>query len=156
MTDDTITFNVSSPPSANRLWRNVPGMKRPVLDEKYAAWLRTAAWEVQMQIRGITPIACRYDAVYHVPVSRRDTDNWAKGIGDLCQRVGIVTNDGNLRNLLVQPQAGRTDCWVVLTPVPSEPGVRKAAKAKRAPGVRKARPDPKKTQAWARIQAGLR
>lgn len=124
-----ILINVPPPPSANRLWRNVPGMKRPVLDQKYAKWRHDAAWLVKIQIADhhFMLVECRFDLELHVPISRRDTDNWTKALADLAQHAGLVSNDGNMRRVLVIPEK-RVDCLIAITPLPDEPGVRKAAK----------------------------
>jgi hypothetical protein len=39
----TIVLTLSCPPSANRIWRKVPGFKRPLLSEEYRAWITSAA-----------------------------------------------------------------------------------------------------------------
>lgn len=116
------------PPSLNALWITIPGKKR-VRSPEYSAWLRDAGWEVRQQMVGVPRIDCRYNLEIQVPVSRRDTGNWEKPIGDLLQAVGCVSNDGNLHRLTVLPVAGRTDCAVALTPLPEMDGIRAPAKA---------------------------
>lgn len=126
---EPLVLTLSSPPSLNKLWISIPGKKR-IRSPEYRAWLVSAGWEVKRQIVGMAPIACRYDAVVQVPVSRRDSDNWFKAIGDLLESVGVVTNDGNLHQLTITPTPGRTDCAVEITPLPGLGSVRKATRAR--------------------------
>lgn len=75
-----------------------------------------AGWEVRAQYVGKLPIESRFDMEIYVPVSKRDTGNWEKAISDLLQSVGVITNDGNMRKLMVEP-VERDDCMVVIKPV---------------------------------------
>lgn len=125
----TIIFSVPKPPSTNKLWRSVPGKKTRVLSSEYASWKTSAGWEAKRQLVGAVPIECRFDADISVPISRRDTDNWAKPLMDLCQHIGIVTNDGNMNRITVVPSE-RDDCSIALTPRPDLDGIRKKAKAR--------------------------
>lgn len=129
-----VSVTMSRPPSTNKLWARGPGGRR-VRSEAYRDWLIAAGWEVKMQIVGMEPIACRFDLTIEVPISRRDTDNWAKPVGDLCQRVGIVTNDGNVHQVTITPVA-RDNVMAAFWLLPDMEGVRKAAKV-RPPGTRK-------------------
>lgn len=133
MADVPVTINVPKPPSANRLWRSVPGRKRPILNPDYAEWKKTAGWLVKMQIVGVPRIDCRFDVEISVPVSRRDTDNWTKPLLDLCQHVGLVSNDGNMHQVTVTPMV-RDDCVVRLLPRPDIGAVRKPARSGGKPG----------------------
>jgi Holliday junction resolvase RusA-like endonuclease len=148
----TIIITVPTPPSANRIWRNVPGMKRPVLDRTYAKWLETAGWEARMQAVGAPRIDCRFDARIEVPISRRDTDNWAKPLMDLMEHVSIVSNDGNMNVVTVTP-VDRADCLVALTVRPDLGGVRTVSTRKKRTGGPKAKPTRKRLDAIARIRA---
>lgn len=130
------------PPSTNKLWARAPGGKR-VRSKEYTAWLIEAGWEVKRQIVGMTPLACRFNLTIEVPISRRDTDNWAKPIGDLCQHVGVVTNDGNVHRITITP-VDRVDCMAAFWSLPemgsvrltARPGrVRTAWKPKNKPGL---------------------
>jgi crossover junction endodeoxyribonuclease RusA len=110
----TIVLTLPIPPSANRLWRNVPGMKRPVLDTEYARWKLAAGWEAKMQLVGVPGILGAFRAVIEVPAkSRRDLDNWAKAIFDLAQSCGAVRNDKGNRGMSVVP-ANRDDVMLAL------------------------------------------
>ena len=136
-----IVVAVPNPPSANRLWRMVPGMRRPVLDRDYAAWLASAAWLAKIQNPGAPRVDCRFDVSIRVPISRRDTDNWAKALMDLLQKAGIVSNDGNMNNVQIAPEA-RADCEITLIERPDLGAIRKPAKPKRVGGGPPARPKP--------------
>lgn len=135
MTDPrpAIVITVPRPPSANRMWRTVPGMKRPVLNRDYAEWLQAAGWEARRQAVGMECITCRFDVVLSVPISRRDTDNWAKPLMDLMQHVHIVSNDGNMHRIITEPME-RDDCSVALFLRPDLGGVRAEAKARKKTG----------------------
>jgi hypothetical protein len=79
-------------------------------------------------------VDCRFHCLIEVPVSRRDTDNWVKATLDLCETVGLISNDGNLAELIVRPVAGRDDVMVALWCLPLMGAVRKAAKPRGAKG----------------------
>lgn len=128
MSEAPIILTIPKPPSLNKLWITVPGRRRARSPE-YSQWLRAAGWDVRRQMIGIRPIECRYDMEIHVPISRRDTGNWEKPIGDLLEACGVVTNDGNVHRLTVLPLA-RDDCAVCLTPLPEMDGIRKASPPK--------------------------
>lgn len=125
--DRPIILTIPNPPSLNKLWARKGGGGR-TKSREYRAWLTAAGWEVRRQAVGMVPLACRYDMTINVPISRRDTGNWEKPIGDLLQAVGVVTNDGNIHALIVCPMA-RNDCMVALTPLPDMGGVRKPARS---------------------------
>lgn len=113
---------VPVPPSLNKLWISTAHgrVRSPV----YRTWAKSAGWEVLRQTVGLQTVTCRYNMEIRVPVSRRDTGNWEKAIGDLLESVGIVSNDGNVHSLLVTPME-RTDCMVALWLLPEMGGVRK-------------------------------
>ena len=82
-------------------------------------------------LSGTPPIDCRFNALIEVPVSRRDSDNWAKATLDLLEDVGALTNDGNLHELTIRPTT-RNDVMVALWCLPEMDGVRKQAPPRRA------------------------
>ena len=112
-------------PSLNKLWIRGSGKAR-VRSPEYRAWLLVAGWEVRRQIVGALPIDCRFNVIIEVPVSRRDSDNWAKATMDLCEHVGLLTNDGNAFEIVIRPRP-RTDVMVALWCLPAMDGVRKQA-----------------------------
>jgi len=151
--EHAIIIYMPRPPSLNKLWISVPGKKR-VRSPAYNAWATTAGWEVKRQIVGMAPIACRFNLTIHVPISRRDTGNWEKAIGDLLQTVGVVTNDGNVHELIVRPME-RDDCLVALEPLPEMGGVRAPTKLGRPPMKRKEKTPAAKVRASERVRAGV-
>ena len=109
-----IVLHLPIPPSANRIWRKVPGRRKPTLSEEYRAWLTEAGWIAKMQIAGIPMILGAFRAEVEVPIkSRRDRDNWTKPLFDLCQKAGAVRNDRGLGTYTVTP-TDRLDCMVAL------------------------------------------
>lgn len=127
-TVSTVSFTITNPPSLNKLWAHVthvPGKGR-VRSKEYNAWVSLAGWELKIQMVGIPMICCRYNMELHVPISRRDTGNWEKAISDACQKVGVVSNDGNVHELRVVPSE-RSNCLVKLTLLPSMGGIRSQA-----------------------------
>lgn len=126
MSDFIIT--VPPPPSANKLWRSIPGKPR-VRSQEYAAWIAVAGWEVRRQMVGVPPIDCRFNVSIQVPVSRRDSDNWVKPLLDICEKAGVVTNDGNMHTVQVEP-VDRTDCAIAITLLPDMGGVRQAPRVR--------------------------
>lgn len=121
----TIVLNLPPPPSANRIWRKVPGARRPTLSDEYRKWIEHAGWYARTQLVGVPTIVGTFNASVAVPSkSRRDRDNWTKPLFDLCQRVGAVRNDSGLRSYTVYAE-DRPDCMVALFdlggPAVSEP-----------------------------------
>ena len=122
----TIVIIMSAwPPSTNKLWSQPPGRKR-VRSKEYNQWLLHTGWEVRRQMAGIAPIDCRFNVRIEVPISRRDTGNWEKPIMDLCEQVGVVTNDGNANEVLIVP-GDRANCMAAFWPLPKMDNVRKSA-----------------------------
>jgi Holliday junction resolvase RusA-like endonuclease len=121
-------------PSLNALWIRAPGQPR-VRSPAYRAWAFSAGWELRRQLCGIPPVDCRFNALIEVPISRRDSDNWAKATLDLCETVGLISNDGNLHELIVRPVA-REDVMVAIWALPEMGAVRRAAKPRGAKGAK--------------------
>src|SRR4051812_32222866 len=95
------TLTLPYPPSANRLWRNVPG-KGTLKSAAYRAWISKATGEIMIQrgkpVRGayrLTIVAVRPD------LRARDIDNLAKPVGDLMASAGIVQNDSMAQSVFV-------------------------------------------------------
>jgi Holliday junction resolvase RusA-like endonuclease len=114
-------------PSLNALWVRAPGKPR-VRSEAYRDWARAAGWDVKRQLVGAAPIDCRFNCLIEVPITRRDSDNWSKAVLDLCETVGLITNDGNACEITIRPVA-REDVMVALWVLPEMGGVRKPAAA---------------------------
>ena len=112
----TIILTVPCPPSANRMFqRRLTKKGKRNLTPEYKAWRDEAGWLARMQIMGAQPIDCRFNAAIEVPISRKDTDNHIKPLMDLCQLVHVITNDGNMHQVVITP-TDRTDCLIALTP----------------------------------------
>lgn len=102
-----ITLDLPLPPSANRIWRYVPGSTRTVLSEAYQDWKRAADQFAQYQlgaghrepISGPFAVTITLDRKRH---GRGDPDNRIKGALDYLQRAGVVANDKYLERLTLQ------------------------------------------------------
>ena len=116
-------------PSTNALWETGVGKAR-VRTAKYSEWILSAGWDVRRQMAGTPIIDCRFNCVIEVPVSRRDTGNWEKAVLDLLEHVGVVTNDGNVHEIIIRP-VERDDVMVGLWCLPGMSAVRKQAAARR-------------------------
>jgi len=110
----TIILQLPPPPSLNALWSTPPGFRRRVRSPEYSEWILRAGWELRRQVVGCPPIEGSFNATLTVPASsRRDLDNWAKAIFDLCQSCGVVNNDRGLKYFSVST-APRSDVLVLL------------------------------------------
>ena len=133
------------------MWRVVPGRKKPVLDHAYAAWIKAAAWEVKMQAVDAPRIDGRFDVRIEVPISRRDTDNWAKPLMDLMQHAGVISNDGNMNVVTITPM-DREDCSVALFERPDLGNVRAPSKARKRTGGPAPKPSRRRLDALAAVR----
>lgn len=143
------------PPSANRMFRrSLTRTGRRDLTPEYKAWRDAAGWEVRRQMVGAPIIACRFNVVIEVPISRKDTDNHAKPLLDICQNCGAISNDGNQHSLTVTP-ADRSDVMVAFYRLPEMNGIRPPYIP---PAARKSQPKAtvKKHRITAARLAGLR
>ena len=121
---------MSRPPSTNALWTRGIGKPR-VRSRPYSEWIQSAGWDVRRQMVGAEPIDCRFNCLIEVPISRRDSGNWEKPALDLLEHVGVVTNDGNVNEIIIRPVA-RDDVMVALWCLPEMGAVRKQAPPRRA------------------------
>ena len=87
-----------------------------------------AGWDAALT-GGVRPIDCRFNCVIEVPITRRDTDNWSKATLDLCESVGLMSNDGNVAELIVRP-VQREDVMVAIWCLPEMGEIRKQAAAR--------------------------
>jgi Holliday junction resolvase RusA-like endonuclease len=118
---------MSRPPSTNKLWIRAPGKPR-VRSPEYSQWLVSAGWDVRRQLVGVPPVDCRFNCLIEVPISRRDTGNFEKPAMDLCEHVGLITNDGNAHEITIRP-VPREDVMVALWVLPEMGAVRRPAAA---------------------------
>jgi Holliday junction resolvase RusA-like endonuclease len=125
-------------PSLNALWVRAPGKPR-VRSEAYRDWARAAGWDVKRQLVGVPPVDCRFNVLIEVPITRRDTGNWEKAVMDLCESVGLVTNDGNACEITIRP-VPREDVMVALWVLPEMGSVRKPATPRVRPVTRRHAP----------------
>lgn len=87
----TLTLDLPMPPSANKIWRFVPGMAHPLKSKLYRQWLDEAGNEMMAQRRGrFVPGDFAID-IAQSKGRRRDLDNGIKAILDLVK--GVVTED---------------------------------------------------------------
>lgn len=128
-----LILTIPCPPSGNRMNRIRPGMKRPTRAPEYRKWLDVAGWEVRRQVVGLAPLDIRFDVEIHVPISRRDTDNWNKPLLDVCEHAGAITNDGN-QNIVTTIPMQRTDCMIAFYPRADLGAIRKKTKRKKGNG----------------------
>lgn len=76
-----ITVSLPYPPSANRIWRNVPG--KTLKSAEYRQWLLDALVAIPQEARGKVKGRCSVEIVADRPDRRaRDIDNLAKPILD--------------------------------------------------------------------------
>jgi Holliday junction resolvase RusA-like endonuclease len=134
-------ITMSRPPSTNALWETGVGKGR-VRTAKYSEWILSAGWDVRRQMAGVAAIDCRFNVIIEVPISRRDTDNWTKPTLDLLEHVGVVSNDGNVNEVIIRP-VERDDVMVGLWCLPELGAVRKQAAARRV------------SKPWRKPRAGL-
>lgn len=125
-----IVVHVPPPPSANLIWRRVPGKRGMIRSPEYKAWLEEAGWALNRQAPEMT-IWGQFRAAVEVPRSRRDVDNWTKPLFDLLQKQHIIENDRLMTSYLVT-EADRHDVMISLWPDDSpRPSVRNVAPRKR-------------------------
>ena len=82
------------PPSANHIWRHTKSGKT-YRTEKYLAWLNAEGWNVKAQMPSQPKLAGQVHVICWLrrPSANADLDNRLKGIGDLLQSVGVITDD---------------------------------------------------------------
>lgn len=95
-----VTIDLPYPPSANKLWRFVPG-KPPLKSAHYRAWLHEAATLVVIAVR-----ANIIDGPYLLRIQagrpdnrRRDLDNLIKPISDSLMQGGAIRDDSDCQRI---------------------------------------------------------
>lgn len=109
----TAFYTIAVPPTANNLFRNVPGFGR-VKTDRYKKWAKAAAWEVRLQhtgpaLEGPTAVSISLKR----PSKSSDLDNRAKGVLDALQAGGAIDNDKQV-TCLTLAWANHPDCRVTV------------------------------------------
>jgi Holliday junction resolvase RusA-like endonuclease len=99
----TITINLPTPPSVNRIWRVGAG-GRVYIDPKYNAWRRFAGWELAAQRPGKLPHGQQLAVTIRLGRMKRtkDADNCAKAVLDLLEAHGVIRNDRDVAKLVIE------------------------------------------------------
>jgi Holliday junction resolvase RusA-like endonuclease len=114
----TVVIYFPRPVSANKMFmRQMTRKGHRDLTPEYKEWRDRAGWEVKMQLVGFEPITCLFNVTIEVPRSRMDLDNHLKPILDLCQMVGVISNDRNAVGINIVP-ADREDCMAAFYALP--------------------------------------
>ena len=99
------TFTITRPPSVNRLYRVVRNRKTGkggiARTEAYELWLSVAGWEMKSQGRW-EPVMTGRVSVTVVVNTVGDIDNILKATLDLLQKMDVITNDRNVKCILVE------------------------------------------------------
>lgn len=106
-----VTITISTPPSTNGLYANLPGKGR-VKTKAYKDWKAEAVWTIAAQ----RPARIVGDFQVEMRVQMRgDADNRAKAAIDVLK--GIVTDDdARCMRLTITKEPGRKDCLLVVSP----------------------------------------
>ncbi len=95
-----ITFTITPPPSANRMWANRKGGQKR-LSTEYALWLSVAGWEMKTQAFAWAALDGHYELILEVNPGRADLDNLIKPANDLMQKMGVVGNDRDCKRVTI-------------------------------------------------------
>lgn len=93
MTKTRLTL-AALPPSVNHIWRHTKGGKT-YRTRDYLTWQNGEAWTVSAQLKG----QIKFDGPVYLTIAMKrpranaDIDNRLKGIFDLMQQVGAITDD---------------------------------------------------------------
>jgi crossover junction endodeoxyribonuclease RusA len=98
-----IALQLPYPPSANRLWRNVPG-KGTLKSKAYREWLEEATVWIATQAKGqfIGGRFCVSILADAPDRRRRDLDNLAKPCLDALTLSGVVGDDSLARKVILE------------------------------------------------------
>lgn len=99
----TVRLELPRPPSANNLYRNVPGKGR-VRSNEYKRWQQQAGWVLQAARPGALQGAVMVHYLVPDPRDRRrrDIDNLAKPLTDLLVKHGVIEDDSLLRAVTLE------------------------------------------------------
>ena len=94
-----VSFPLPYPPSANKLWRFVPGQPTPLKSREYRAWLAQADAAIPMAARGMIRGAHEVLIQADRPDRRaRDIDNLTKPIMDAIKETATSYLKGVIRD----------------------------------------------------------
>ncbi len=102
-----ISLTLPYPPSANRMWRAVPGLKSPIKSREYQAWIKAATATIPMAVRDEIKGAFHAEIEVDRPDRRaRDLDNLIKPILDLLKPTpthkGVIRDDSDTQSITVR------------------------------------------------------
>ena len=102
-----VVASLPFPPSANRLWRFVPGLKNPIKSLDYRNWLAAAEAAIPMSARGVVRGRHRIDIAVDRPDRRaRDLDNITKptldAIKDGKTLRGLIRDDADTQSITIR------------------------------------------------------
>lgn len=99
-----IKLTLPRPPSTNNLF-GTRGAQRRCKTTRYAAWSRSAAWEIRAQRPGRLEGAVWIEIALERPdAHRRDCSNFIKGIEDALVDAGVIEDDSLVERVTV--------CWL--------------------------------------------
>lgn len=115
-----ISFLLSTPPSINRMFRNVAGVGR-VKTGAYRDWAKEAMQDMMAQRAGQTVPRPPVAVTITVPDSkgRGDIDNRIKAVLDCLVNMGVLEDDSDkfVRRVTVQTGADKGRCLVTVEPM---------------------------------------
>lgn len=95
-----IQFDLTIPPSVNRLYRNVPGKGR-VKTKEYRAWEKMAGWDIITQGRPTLEGPYVLSIRFRKTATGCDLGNLEKAVSDVMQVFGVIKNDRDCRKLIL-------------------------------------------------------
>lgn len=103
----TVQATLPYPPTANKLWRFVPGQRTPLKSEDYRRWLAAVDACLPMSMRGKVRGSCRVEIIAERPDARkRDLDNLVKPILDAIKDgktlKGLIRDDADINAYAIQ------------------------------------------------------
>lgn len=109
-----ITLTLPTPPSTNRLFRNVPGRGR-VKTTEYTSWINTAGWSLASQLVGqANQIPGKVKVSILFRRTRGDLDNLVKPVLDLLVKHGTISDDRHVEAVSARWSDQTTGCLVLV------------------------------------------